>query len=388
MKIDTLAVHAGNHPRRQLGAVSPPIYQTATFVAADTDELMAVNRGEKQGFIYSRLRNPTVMALEEKLARIEGAESAVAFSSGMAATAAGVGAFVKAGDEILSLADVYGGTHKYFTDVLPRQGVTVNWVQSNGVGEIEARITPATRVVFVETPSNPLLHIVDLSALAKITRARDIKLIVDGTLGSPFNQRPLELGADVVVHSASKYLNGHSDLIVGVVVAARAHTRAVRSLQFASGSILDPMGAWLMHRGLSTYALRMRAHNANGMAVARHLEQHPKVQRVYYPGLESHPQHDLARRQMRGFGGLLSFEVRGSGETARRVVDRCQLCGLGPSLGGIECLISQPVTTSHYSVPEATRHAQGIFDNLIRLSVGIEAAEDIIADLDQALEAA
>jgi cystathionine beta-lyase/cystathionine gamma-synthase len=388
MKIETLAVHAGNHPDKQLGAVSPPIYQTATFTATDTEDIMAINRGEKQGFVYSRLRNPTVMALEQKLARLEGAESAVVFSSGMAATAAAVGAFLKSGDELVSLADVYGGTHHYFSTVLPRHGVQVRWCDSYDPARIDSMITGSTRVLFAETPTNPLLRIVDLQAVSEVARRRNVKFIVDGTLGGPFNQKPLELGADIVVHSASKYLNGHSDIIVGVVAAARIHTRAVRDLQFVSGSILEPFGAWLVHRGLSTYALRMRQHNENGMAVARYLEDHPKVERVYYPGLKSHPQHDLARKQMRGFGGLLSFEVRGAAEAARKVVDHCKLCGLGPSLGGVECLISQPMTTSHYSVPEVTRHAHGISDNLVRLSVGIEAAEDIIADLEQALEAA
>ncbi|HUC61708.1 MAG TPA: PLP-dependent aspartate aminotransferase family protein [Alphaproteobacteria bacterium] len=387
MKIDTVAVHAGNHPDRQLGAVSPPIYQTVTFAAPDTAALMAINRGERQGFVYSRLRNPTVMALEEKLARLEGAESAVAFSSGMAATAAAVGACLKAGDEMVSLADVYGGTHHYFSEILPRHGIKVNWCDSHDPGRIEAAITPATRVVFVETPTNPLLRIVDLRAVAEVARRNAVTLIVDGTLGSPLNQRPLELGADLVVHSASKYLNGHSDVIVGAVAGARAHTRAVRHLQFVAGPILEPLAAWLVHRGLSTYALRIRQHNENGTALAGFLEAHPKVERVHYPGLESHPQHALATRQMRGFGGLLSFEVRGDGDAARRLVDRCKLCRLGPSLGGIESLISQPIATSHYSVPAATRLALGIPDNLVRLSVGIEAAEDIVADLAQALEA-
>ena len=249
-------------------------------------------------------------------------------------------------------------------------------------------MTERTRVVFIETPTNPLLRIVDIAAVAKVAHTRDALLVVDGTLGSPYNQLPLALGADLVVHSASKYLNGHSDLIVGAVAGARERTRRVRSLQFVEGSILDPLACWLVHRGLTTYALRMKQHNANGMVVARFLQEHTKVQCVNYPGLESHPQHSLAKRQMTDFGGLLSFEVRGSREMAQKVVDNCRICGRGPSVGGVESLISQPLATSHYSVPAKDRAAMGINDNLVRLSIGIEASEDIIADLAQALDAA
>lgn len=381
----TRAVHAGVNPRQNQGAVSPPIYQTATFVAADTADLEAINSGKKRGYVYTRQRNPTVMAAEERLAALEESESAVLFSSGMAAIDAAVSSVTRAGSEIVSITDIYGGTYRLFTEIAPARGVKVNWCDSLEAEAIAACITPATTAVYIETPTNPLVRLVDIAAVAKVAQARKIPLLVDGTLGGPMLQRPLQLGADLVIHSASKYLNGHGDLIIGAVAGARKMTKAVRQLQQALGAIPDPMAAWLFQRGMATYPLRMAQHNANGMAVAAFLSGHPKVLKVHYPGLASHPQHALARRQMEGFGGLLAFEVAGGADAARQVVDRCRLCGIGPSIGGIESLISQPANTSHYSLPPAERAARGITENLVRLSVGIEAAEDIIADLEQAL---
>lgn len=387
MKIRTLAVHAGEHPERYHGAASVPIYETATFVAESTEALMAVNRGERHGFVYTRLRNPTIMAAEERLAKLEGAGSAVVFASGMAAIAAAIGATLVAGDELVAATDIYGGTYRLLTEILPRQGIAVRWCDALDAAAIARSLSPKTRAVYIETPTNPLVRVADIRAIADVAHAHEARLIVDGTLGSPFNQRPLELGADLVVHSASKYLNGHSDLIVGVVAGGRDLVRNVRTHQFVTGAIVTPMAAWLLHRGLATFALRVEQHNRNGLAVSEYLAGHPKVARVHYPGLASHPDHALAQRQMRGFGGLLSFEVRGDGAAAQRVVDASRLCGIGPSIGGIESLISQPSATSHYSVPPEVRHRMGITDNLVRLSVGIEDADDLIADLAQALEA-
>lgn len=384
----TRAVHAGTRPEQHLGAVSTPIYQTATFVAADTADLEAINSGAKRGFVYTRQRNPTVMAAEEKLAALEEAESAVLFGSGMAAIDAAVASVAKAGDEIVSIIDIYGGTFRLFSEILPSRGVAVRWCEDVTPEAIAALLSERTAAIYVETPTNPLLRIVDLAGVAAVAKQRGIPLLVDGTLGSPMIQRPLALGADLVIHSVSKYLNGHGDLIAGAVAGPRRMTRAVRQLQQSAGALLEPFGAWLLQRGMATYPLRMAQHNASGLAAARFLEAHAKVSRVHYPGLPSHPQHDLARRQMAGFGGLLSFEVKGDGMAARRVVDACRLCGIGPSIGGIESLISQPANTSHYSMPAAQRAARGIGDNLIRLSVGIEAEADIIADLQQALDAA
>ena len=388
MRLETLSVHAGEHPERNQGAVSTPIYQTATFVAEDTSGLDAINNGTTRGFVYSRIRNPSLLAVEEKLSRLEGAESSVVFGSGMAAIAGAIAACVEAGDEVVSPTDIYGGTYRYFTEVLPRQGITVRWSSSAEPSALAAEITPRTRLFYVETPTNPMLRLVDLAAVVTLARAHACRVVVDSTLGSPYNQRPLALGVDLVVHSASKYLNGHSDLLAGVVLGARALTKTVRLQQQVTGAILQPIGAWLMQRGLMTFALRVRQHNANGLAVAQFLETQVKVTRVHYPGLESHPQHALAQRQMSGFGGLLAFEMRGGSEAARRVVDASKLCGIGPSVGGVESLISQPAHTSHFSVPAERRAAMGITDGLIRLSVGIEAAEDLTEDLEQALSAA
>lgn len=386
-RIETIAVHAGFEPAESLGSVTPPLYQTATFVAGDTAELEAINAGTKRGYVYSRVRNPTVLTAEQRVAALEGAESAVLFGSGMAAVAGALAPFLSAGDEVVALPDIYGGSIRYFTDALPRQGVTVRWAASLDPADVAACIGPATKIVYAETPTNPLVRVVDLAALAEISRAAGALLVVDGTLGGPMNQRPLALGADLVVHSASKYLNGHGDLIAGVVVGARKLTRAVRSAQQASGAILDPFGAWLLLRGMTTFAVRMAQHNRNGLAVASWLADHPAVRTVHYPGLPNHRDHALARRQMTGYGGLVSFEVA-DGAAARRVVDGCRIFAIGPSIGGVESLVSQPGNTSHHSVSPERRASMGISEGLVRLSCGIEAAEDLIADLEAALAAA
>ena len=383
--LGTRAVHAGLVPAENLGAVSAPIYQSATFLAADTAELVAINAGERRGYVYSRIRNPTVLAAEQRLAALEESQSCVLFASGMAAIAGALAPFLKAGDAVVVTPDIYGGTARYFREILPAQGVTVHWAAGIAPAAVAAAMTPQARVIYAETPTNPLVRIVDLAALAGIARTGGCRLIVDGTLGGPMNQQPLQMGVDLVVHSASKYLNGHGDLIIGAVCGSRALTRQVRSLQQASGAIADAHSAWLLMRGMATYALRMRQHNAAGQAVATFLEGAPGVRRVFYPGLASHPDHALARG-MRGFGGLVSFEMDGA-DAARTVVDRTRLFGIGPSIGGVESLISQPGNTSHFSVPAEQRRAMGISDSLVRISVGIEDVVDLIADLAQALEA-
>ncbi len=386
-RIGTLAVHAGHVPAQHHGAAVAPIYQSATFVAEDTETLEAINEGRRRGYVYTRIRNPTVLAAEQRIAALEGAESAVLFGSGMAAVAGALAPFLTAGDEIVALPDIYGGSVRYLGEHLPRQGVAVRWAASLRPDDVAACIGPKTRIVYAETPTNPLVRIVDLPALAEVARAASALLVVDGTLGGPLNQKPLDLGADIVVHSGSKYLNGHGDVIAGAVVAGREITRAVRAAQQAAGAILDPHAAWLMLRGMATYALRMQRHNESGLAVARFLEGHTKVSRVHYPGLASHPDHALARRQMSSFGGLISFELA-SDATARAVVDRTRLFGIGPSIGGVESLISQPGNTSHHSVTPERRLEMGIAPGLVRISVGIEDIEDLLSDLAQALEAA
>ena len=387
MRISTRAVHSGLNPAENSGAITAPIFQSATFVAADTAELMAINSGERRGYVYSRIRNPTVLAAEQRVAALEGAPSCVLFSSGMAAIAGAIAPFVRAGDDLVALPDIYGGTTKYLRTILPAQGVNVIWASGVEADAVAAAITPKTRVVYAETPTNPLLRVVDLEALSGLARGAGAKLIVDGTLGGPMNQRPLALGADVVVHSATKYLNGHGDLLVGAVCGDRKATRDIRNLQQASGAVVDAHSAWLLMRGIATYALRMRQHNASGQAIAEFLAGRPEVARVFYPGLPDHPDHALARRQMSGFGGLVSFEMHDP-QAAQTVVDRTRLFGIGPSVGGVESLFSQPGNTSHFSVPPDQRRAMGILDTLVRISVGIEDLEDLMSDLEQALEAA
>ncbi len=384
-RIGTRAVHGGFEASEHLGAVTPPIFQSATFVSADTAELEAINAGTKRGFVYSRVRNPTVLAAEQRIAALEQAESAVLFASGMAAVAGALAPLLAAGDEVVVLPDIYGGSFRYFTEVLPRQGVAVRWAASLAPDDVAASISAKTRVIYAETPTNPLLRVVDLPALAAIAAKAGAKLVVDGTLGGPMNQHPLDLGADLVIHSASKYLNGHSDLIVGAVVGSRRLTREIRSLQQAGGAIMDPHGAWLLLRGMTTYQLRVAQHNRAGLTVAAFLATHPAVAKVHYPGLPSHPDHDLARRQMTGFGGLLSFEFDDPSH-ARHVVDATRLFGIGPSIGGVESLISQPSNTSHHAVSAERRRAMGISDGLVRISLGIEDIEDLVADLSQAIE--
>ncbi|MCR5942769.1 PLP-dependent transferase [Ochrobactrum sp. XJ1] len=385
LRLGTRAVHAGLTPSEHMGAVTTPIYQSATFVAADTDELMAINTGAKRGYVYSRIRNPTVVAAEQRIASLEESESCVLFSSGMAAIVGALAPFLKTGDDVVVLPEIYGGSLKYFRDILPGQGTTVTWAKSISPDNVEAAITSRTKVIYAETPTNPLVRIVDLQALGNIATKHGLKLIVDGTLGGPLNQQPLQLGADLVVHSASKYLNGHGDLIVGAVCGGRSLTRDVRSHQQITGSMVDAHSAWLLMRGIATFALRMRQHNTSGLAVATFLESHPKIDRVLYPGLQSHPDHALAVKTMQGFGGLMSFETD-SPETARQVVDRTRLFGIGPSVGGVESLISQPGNTSHFAVAAEQRLAMGISDRLVRISVGIEDTADLIEDLQQALE--
>lgn len=384
-RIATRAVHAGFAPAENLGAVTPPIYQSATFISANTEELEEINEGKRRGFVYSRIRNPTVLAAEQRIAALEEAESAVLFASGMAAVAGALAPFLCAGDELVALPDIYGGTIRHFNDILPRQGVSVCWAASLAPEDVEACITEKTKIIYAETPTNPLVRVVDLPALSELARKAGAKLIVDGTLGGPMNQRPLQLGVDLVIHSASKYLNGHGDLIVGTVVGSRKLTREIRSLQQAAGAIMDPHGAWLLMRGMATYPLRMAQHNRAGIEVARFLAANARVSKVHYPGLPDHPDHELAKRQMSGFGGLLSFELKDPGH-ARHVVDATRLFGIGPSIGGVESLISQPGNTSHHSVPLERRREMGISDGLVRISLGIEDIEDLIADLSQALE--
>ena len=376
-RFSTICLHAGQEPDPSTGAIVAPIYQTSTYVQ---DAL-----GQHKGYEYARTQNPTRAALEGNIAAMESGKAAFAFASGMASINA-VATILEAGDHVIVSDNVYGGTFRLFDKVLSRYQLSFSYVDTADLDAVERAFTPATRLLFVETPSNPIMRITDLGAAADLAHRHQARLVVDNTFASPYIQRPLELGADLVTHSTTKYLNGHSDSVGGVVVANRDDDIAwLKFVQNAAGAILGPMDAWLVLRGTKTLPLRMAQHNANGLALAEFLAAHRKVQRVYYPGLRSHPQHDLARRQMRGFGGMLAFAL-GSLEAARRLLNGVRLMSLAESLGGVETLISHPATMTHASVPAERRNALGITDGLVRISAGVEDIDDLTEDLGQALD--
>ena len=376
-RFSTLCLHAGQEPDPSTGAIITPIYQTSTYVQ---DEL-----GKHKGYEYARTQNPTRFALERNIAAIEGGVEGFAFASGMAAIGA-IGTLLEAGDHVVVSDNTYGGTFRLFDKVLRRYQLSFSYVDTSSLDAVDAAITPATRMLFVETPTNPVMRLTDLAGAAEIARRRHVTLVVDNTFASPCVQRPLDAGAHLVVHSTTKYLNGHSDSVGGVVVAVRpADIAWLRFVQNAEGAILSPFDSWLVLRGTKTLPLRMAVHNANGLALATFLEPHPKVRQVYYPGLPSHPQHALASRQMRGFGGMLAFDL-GSLEAARRLLNGVRLHALAESLGGVESLISHPATMTHASVPADRRQALGITDGLVRISAGIEDVDDLKDDLAQALD--
>ncbi len=373
----TICIHAGQEPDPSTGAIITPIFQTSTYVQ---EEL-----GKHKGYEYARTQNPTRAALERNVAAIEGGKGAYAFASGMAAIGA-VATMLKAGDHVVVTDNTYGGTFRLFDKVLTKFGLSFSYVDTSKPELIEAAMRPETKLLFVETPTNPVMRLTDIAGAAVIAHAREARLLVDNTFASPCLQRPIELGADLVMHSTTKYLNGHSDSVGGIVVGARQDDLDwLKFIQNAEGAILSPMDSWLVLRGTKTLALRMAQHNINGMALAEYLAGHPAVKQVLYPGLPTHPQHDLARRQMRGFGGMLSFDV-GTLDKARRVCNRVQLLSLAESLGGVETLLSHPATMTHASVPPERRAAIGITDSLLRISTGVEDPADLIDDLRQALD--
>ncbi|MEJ2540450.1 MAG: cystathionine gamma-synthase [Gemmatimonadota bacterium] len=375
----TRAIHAGQTPEPTTGAIMPPIFQTSTYVQpAIAEPLGGI-------YDYARVANPTREALERNLAALEGGSHGIAFSSGLAAIEAVVKR-LSAGDHIVSEENTYGGTTRMFTRVLAKLGLEFTFVDTRDPDAVAAAMGPRTRLVHVETPTNPMMRLCDIRAIAEVAHAGGALLMVDNTFASPFNQRPLELGADVAVHSTTKYLNGHSDIIGGAVIVGNEElAEEIRFVRKSSGAVPGPMDAWLCLRGTKTLHLRMAAHNANGEAVARHLEAHPKVDRVLYPGLPSHPQHELARKQMTGFTGMVSVDV-GTLDRARALVEHTRIFQLAESLGGVESLISVPSLMTHASVPREMRERAGVTDGLVRLSVGVEDPHDLLADLDRALE--
>jgi cystathionine beta-lyase/cystathionine gamma-synthase len=378
MGFSTDAIHAGNEPEATTGAVSVPIFQTSTYVQPEL--------GRHKGYEYARTQNPTRRALEENLAVLERGAAARCFASGMAAISA-VATFAKAGDHVVVSDNTYGGTFRLYSKILAHMGVEFAFVDTRDPGNVERAMRKNTRFVHLETPTNPMMSLCDIAAIAKIAKAAGALVVVDNTFATPYFQRPLELGADIVVHSTTKFLNGHSDSVGGAAIAkTKELDEWLGFVQNSAGAILSPFDSWLVLRGIKTLAVRMDRHEANGRAVAAFLDHHPKVRKVFYPGLSSHPQHDMAKRQMRGFGALISFEV-GSYENAKAMLDRVKICSLGESLGGVETLITHPATMTHAAVPEGDRGKLGITPGLVRISVGIEDEEDLLADLDGALSA-
>ena len=376
MGFATNAIHVGQEPDPATGAIVAPIYQTSTYV---NEEL-----GKNKGYDYARTNHPNRKALERTIAKLEEGHSAYVFTSGMAGIDA-VFRLLRPGDHVVASEAVYGGVFRLSTQLLVHFGLEFSFVDTSSADAVLLAFRPNTKMLYIETPTNPTLRVADIAALAKLANQRNITVVVDNTFLSPYLQRPIELGAHIVVHSMTKYLNGHSDSTGGAVVLTRPEdAEKIYFIQRSAGAGLAPMDCFLISRGIKTLAVRMLQHNANGLVVARHLDAHPKVRKVYYPGLANHPQHEVARRQQKGPGGMLSFEL-GSLEAARRFLNNVKLCSLAESLGGVETLISLPALMTHASMPPEVRERVGITDGLVRLSVGLEDAEDIIADLDQAL---
>ena len=378
-RFGTRAIHAGQEPEPTTGAIMTPVYQTSTYVQPEL--------GRHLGFEYARTHNPTREALERNVASLEEGRFGIAFASGMAALDT-LAKLLSAGDHVICGEGVYGGSFRLFDQVYERLGVEFTFVDSGDIAAIEQAMQPNTRIVHVETPTNPMMRITDLAAAAGVAHAGGALLSVDNTFASPYNQRPLTLGADIVLHSTTKYVNGHSDMIGGLLIVndEELHER-LRFLQNAAGGVPGPWDCWLALRGTKTLHLRMRAHNENGQRIAEWLEGRPGIEQVYYPGLASHPQHDLAKRQMAGFTGMISVEL-GSEERARAFVEGVRVFALAESLGGVESLIGHPASMTHAAVPRERRLAMGLSDGLVRLSCGVEEIEDLIEDLDRALQAA
>jgi len=373
----TRAIHCGQEPDPLTGAVTVPIYPTSTYVQQGI--------GEHKGYEYSRVSNPTRTRLEQNLAALEGGVAAPVFASGMAAINAVV-SMLKSGDHVVCGNDLYGGTPRLFNNVMADFGLEFSYVDTSDAKNVERAIRKNTQMVYVETPTNPLMHLSDLAAISEICRHKKVALVVDNTFMSPYFQQPLALGADMVVHSTTKFLNGHSDGLGGVIVCAKPeHAEKLAFLQKAAGAILSPFECWLVLRGVKTLAARMEIHDRSGRIVADFLAKHKKVKAVFYPGLPDHPQHALARRQMSGFGSMITFET-GSLKNANKMLKKVHVCSLGESLGGVETLISHPATMTHASVPAETRARLGITDGLVRISAGIEDVDDLKEDLTQALD--
>ena len=377
MQFATKAIHAGQEPDPSTGAIMTPIFQTSTYAQA--------GMGEHKGYEYARTGNPTRSALEACLAELENGRYGLAFASGMAAESA-VLSLLSAGDHMISCDDLYGGTYRIFERIMGRYQVSTSYVTAGDVQGYERAIRPNTKLIWLETPTNPLLRLVDIRAVAEIAHRHNLLVVVDNTFSSPYFQRPLDLGADIVLHSTTKYINGHSDVVGGALITSNEEVyESLKFYQNAAGGVPGPFDAWLTLRGIKTLAVRMRQHEENARAVAGYLAEHPRVEKVYYPGLASHPDHELAKRQMSGFGGMVSFQFKGKLEDVDKVVRRLHIFQFAESLGGVESLVCHPATMTHGSIPREIREARGLTDTLLRLSIGIEDISDLLADLDQAL---
>jgi methionine-gamma-lyase len=381
----TTAIHAGEAERHGVGAaVGTQICRTSTFTFASTEEMKRWAEGKSKAYIYTRYGNPTLSTAEEKIAALEGAEAAVVTASGMAAISSALLGVLKTGDELISTAQLYGGSYRLMRDVFPDMGITVHHVETDLAG-MENLVTPRTKALYVETPTNPTLRLVDLQKAAAFAKKHKLVALIDNTFATPVFQRPIEMGFDIVLHSATKYFAGHSDVIAGVAAGSRKWMERVRHMVIHLGGSMDPEAAFLLIRGLKTLGLRVRRQEQNALAVAKFLEGHPKVARVHYPGLASHPDHELAKRQMSGFGSMLAFDLKGGLGAARRFCDRVQLFLLAASLGGVESLVVLPIYTSHYNMNAAELARAGVTPGTVRVSVGLEDTEDLLADLKQAL---
>ena len=377
MKFATKAIHAGQEPDPSTGAVMTPIFQTATYAQAGL--------GEHKGFEYSRTSNPTRSALEACIAALEDGKYGLAFASGMAAETA-ILSLLSAGDHIVSCDDLYGGSYRIFERVMRRYNVDASYVPVGDVAAYEKAIRPNTKMIWLETPTNPLLRLVDIEAVSAIAHRHKLLVVVDNTFASPYFQQPLKLGADIVVHSTTKYINGHSDVIGGALVLNDETVyESIKFYQNAAGGVPSPFDSWLVLRGIKTLAVRMRQHEENARAIAAFLAEHPRIEKVYYPGLMSHPDHQLAKRQMSGFGGMVSFQFKGTRADVDKIVRRFEVFALAESLGGVESLVCHPASMTHGSIPKDIREARGLTDTLLRLSIGIEDIEDLLADLERAL---
>jgi cystathionine beta-lyase/cystathionine gamma-synthase len=378
MKFATKAIHAGVHPDPATGAIMTPIYQTSTYVQDGV--------GNHKGYEYSRTQNPTRHALEKNIAAIENGKFGACFGSGLAAIDC-VLKMLNPGDEVISTNDLYGGSYRIFKTIFEKYGIIFHFVNMQDVDAVAALVNEKTKMIWVETPTNPMMNIVDIEAMAKISKAAGAMLCVDNTFATPYLQNPLDLGADVVMHSVTKYLGGHSDVVMGALVCSDENiANEMYRIQNSTGAVTAPMDSFLVLRGIKTLHLRVQRHCENGEKVARFLAAHPKIDKVYWPGFETHPNHEVAKRQMRGFGGMISFNLKGNQlEDALSIVKKVEIFALAESLGGVESLIGHPATMTHASIPKDVREQSGVVDSLIRLSVGVEDADDLIADLTQAL---